>query len=339
MKAKKQLKIKRYNLNFVVINFVIAVVIIRLNVYIRSQTVVEVSIKNGIQQIETVRKFSAIFDELMVISIIILVTSLLYSIYVLSKENRKVSKRLQVLVDQFNEVGLSKISDIDPILTEFDMQVIDAWNRSVSEIDYLNELREKYFKNMVHDLKTPIQVLAMNIQLLKLDVENENLDSMVEELKVLEKSVNNYLMIEKITFFEKVNMSKVDIDEYFEHLTIRYSKLNFDITSYNLNENKYINTDKLMFSRITENISENALKYGIGRSMEIEIYDNKIIFSNLIDPTSKVGDIFSEKRNYSIMGNGLGVDIINTYVKLLNWTIHSEQKDNYFIVILEINST
>lgn len=292
----------------------------------------------GSQVITVTETYAEYFAILSKLSFSIFLVSLIISMVILYRENKNISTRLDVLVNEFNDAGMSSIECENPILTEYDLQIINAWNRSVNEIEQLNELREKYFKNMVHDLKTPIQILAMNIEMLKLKYEsNEYAEAIENELSILERSVTNYLMIEKITFFQNICRSEININTYFDNIKMRYAQLNFSVEIFNYHQNNYINTDKAMLNRIIENLVDNAIKYGAKQMMSIVISPTTIELINSVGPDVQLGNIFKEGRKYSIMGNGLGVEIIKTYITLLEWEINAEQTGNDFIVTISMS--
>ncbi len=319
-------------------NFVIIILFIIINVYIHSQTVIMVDNIDGASVLKVTKKYSEHFQMLTIISLIIIIGCMSTSMVILVVDNLRVNERLNALINQFDGVGLSKLSDHNPVLTEYDKRIIAAWNRSVSEVDSLNEKRESYFKNMVHDLKTPIQLLSMNIQMIKEDIiGNEYIEALEEELSLLNEMVINFLFIEKITYFEKANKTEVYIEEYFKHITNRYSTLGYTV-EVNLKQKKEtIFTDEMMLSRIVENIIENAVKHGRGESMKVNVYDNRIEFVNKVKEYDNIGDIFKRKRSYSIIGNGLGTEIINTYINLLEWSISSQQFDGEFQVVIKFS--
>lgn len=333
MKSDNHVKVKRNGFRILLINTILIIIVITFNIVIRNKTTISVDLDEGTQIVSAIKTYGDYFELISNVSIAILGISLIVSMFILYKENKHVSKRLEVLVNKFDQVGLSKVEVNNPILTEYDKQILNAWNRSVNEIDYLNELREKYFKNMVHDLKTPIQILTMNIEMIKFDYpENKYVLAVEEELKQLEKSVTNYLMIEKITFFESVNNVEVNIDAYFHNIIYRYKLLDCNISFYNYSGHSVLSLDQSMVNRIFENIVDNAIKYGIGRDVLIVITENTFEIINTVAENEEIGDIFSQERTYSLLGNGLGVEIINTYIRLLNWSIESYKVKDKFIV-------
>lgn len=327
--------LKPTKIKVAILNFAIVFLTIAINLYIKSINVVNVELANGSQTISYVEKYADYYDVINYITFAILLLCVIITVVSIIIDNRKIIKRFNYLVSLFENVGLSKIRPDKSKLTEYDMQVVDAWNSSIEEISQLNELREKYFKNMVHDLKTPVQLLKMNVEMLEFDQgDNEYLTALSDELKNLEKNINNYLLVEKITFFEKVQKEQFLISDYFSYQIKRYKKLEFDVI---INTNvSAINADRKMFGRIVENIIDNAMKYGSEKKIYIDIDAEKMTFTNKVD-TTNLGNIFVQKRNYSVSGNGLGIEIINTYIRLLGWKVSSEQIDNQFIVTIDLN--
>lgn len=332
---KQHKKVQTHNLKIVIINLIITTVVVILNIYIRAEKQIVVKIEDQARYLSVVNTYGDYIKIISYISVIALIVCIIVSVYMLMSYNKALADRHNTLVGYFEQVGLSKIDVHDPILTDYDLQVIDSWNESVKKIDCLNELREKYFKNMVHDLKTPIQILKMNIRMLSIDLpDNEYAEAIKEELEILEKSVTNYLILEKITFFEKVNLQSLEFDKYFNHIKERYNNMDFEINTFEINNTKLILTDETMFTRIVENLIENAIKYSSEKSIDIYLENETLIFVNKVDSKENIGNIFTGARKYSRMGNGLGVEIINTYIKQLNWSISSSHEKNEFQVFI-----
>lgn len=310
-------------------------VIILLNAFIRSITVVHVYVEDGVQTISMVNKYYNYFQLLTVISLLIILVCFLGSIVILSYQKNKVSQKYAYLVKLFDDIGISKIEINNTLLTEYDMGIINAWNNSIDEIEKMHQSRERYFKNMVHDFKTPIHLLKSNVQMYNLEYEpNEYVDSIAIETVNLEKTVTNYLIIEKISFFEKVNKEYINPIKFFDPFVQRFSKLDLQI-EVTLIKATYIYSDRKMLSKIVENICENAMKYRSHGSLTIIISDTDIKFINFIDEQKEVGNIFANQRKYSRSGNGLGTEIISTYANLLEVKVSSKQVDNKFVVTIE----
>lgn len=313
--------------------FVITIIIV-VNVLIRSVTIVHVYVEDGVQTISMVNKYYNYFQVMTVVSLVIVLVCFLGSIVILSYQKNQVSKKYNYLVNQFENIGLSKIEVTNSLLTDYDMGIITAWNNSVDEIEKMHLSRERYFKNMVHDLKTPIQLLKSNIQMYNLEHEpNQYVDSIAIETVNLEKTVMNYLLIEKIAFFEKVNKEYINPIKFFDPFIRRFDKLDLQI-EITLIRATYIYSDRKMLTKIVDNLCENAMKYRSSGPLTVVVTDKTITFSNKVDPEKKLGNIFVNERSYSNTGNGLGSEIISTYVGLLEWKVSSKQVDQHFIVTI-----
>lgn len=326
----------QFTFRLFIIDTVVVLSVLLFNIYIRSITVVKFATSGETQEILMVRKYADYFPTITLISVVIIIVTLIVSLLLLNNEQKRVKRRLSVLVNLFRQIGLTEIDAIDPILTDYELQVIDAWNDSVHEINHQKDQREKYIKGMVHDLKTPIQILKANARMFLLEFgDNEYVDAIRDELELLERTILKYLVVEKITYFEKVTLTHENIADYFEKIISRYQKLGFAITIKYLNTYNYFNVDKQMLSKIIVNIIENAMKHGVEKSMEIVIDDQQINFTNRIADDLEISNIFNaKKRYYSTNGNGLGIDIIKTYTKLLKWHVSSSKSGDKFTVEL-----
>lgn len=317
-----------------VANFVWVIFLIIINVGIRSITIVQVQVLDGSQILSYVPKYSQYFRVLNWITVCLLFAALIISLVMISHDKKKIVKAHNDLINLFDNIGLNPITTNIKNFNSADQSVIKAWNNSVLEISNLNMLREKYFKNMVHDLKSPVQLLKMNIDLFKLDDDdNHYVNAIEEELQYLEKNINNYLLVEKITYFEKVKLEQLELSSFLSQQVFRFKKLDF-VINYQLYV-EVIETDVMMFERIVENIIDNAIKYGMNSELNITVEKKYILFENPICASSQLGNIFEAERAYTNTGNSLGVDIIKTYIKLLEWKICSQQKGDIFQIKIE----
>lgn len=338
MYSKLRRASKRFpNLIILLANAIVVTMVVITNVYIRSLTTVNIETVEGVKKVAVVKAYYQYFHLLTTTSILIVVTCLSISIYILIYQRRQVEKRLNALTSQFSNVGISKISRDNQLFTDDELVVIDTWNSNVDIIEKQVKDREKYLNLMVHDFKVPIQILKSNVQLYNLKhEENKYINAIHDELLDLERDVLTYLVVEKINHFEKTDLQRCDLKQLFNQVSYRYNGLGFDVLVAIKTEDYVIETDITMLLKIVDNIIENAMKHGCGTWINLAVHDDRIEFINQID-TNDVGDIFScEKRHLSANGNGLGVEIIKTYANLLGYCVSSHTEDNQFIVTLEI---
>lgn len=333
----KSTKKKNRSLNgLYIFAILIVIVIVVINTIIRSVTVVQVRYDQGEKVIVELKKYADVFPLLTQISIIAFFVIIVIILLFTAKSNYHNKKRLEELTRIFESVGLDKVDTENSILDTSDLIVIEAWNRSIEEVTSINEKREKYFSQMIHDLNTPIQILKMNAKMNILKDDKKYAQVIEDQLKELERRISNFLYIEKISYFEKPDFRPIVMQTYLKEIGEWFKVLSIDITvNYASKEIVYI-TDKAMYGKILQNLIENAIKYGRDKRIVINVTDNKLEVINYIADDLELGNIFAEKkRYYSQNGNGLGVEIIKTYANLLNLQIESETSDGKFIVTIK----
>ncbi len=243
-----------------------------------------------------------------------------------------------MITSLFSNVGFNKIEVADSILTEHDLVIIDAWNKSINEIIHLTNKREQYFSFMVHDLKKPVHILQADLELYdSQDDIMELITKLNEELSYLEYEITKYLHIEKISFFEKANLKERNITKLLTKYADEYKKLGLDIKIIDELNEKTILTDEVMLDKIVANLCQNAYKYSSNMQLNIILRDGELKFVN--ESTNKIltQDIFDMgSRQFSDSGNGLGSQIICKYIQLLNWEISSSFINETFEVKIKL---
>lgn len=335
--SRPKLKSKSIGIRLFVIDSILVLAILLTNVYLRSVSTVKVVATATGEQISVVKRYYEYFGIITIVSIVSLALILVISLYFLVKEHRIAVQRLEQLATAFTNIGIAKVTITNQIFTDEDLRIINAWNDSVELIEKQVNDREKYLKAMIHDFKTPIQIIKSNIQLhnVKLGT-NQYVEAVNDEVSDLERNVLNYLVVEKINHFEQVTITELNTSTFFKQIVDKYSKLQYTINLKFLLEVK-LQTDINMFTKIIDNIIENGMKHGSENQLEVVIEENTISFINKIDCVPFTNNIFEgEQRHLSSNGNGLGVEIIKTYCKLLNYDISSSIKENQFIVTLKL---
>lgn len=306
------------------------------NGIIRSITVVQVQYNHGEKAILEVKKYHGLFPLLTALSLFVLFILLLISLIVTVRTNNYNKKRLTELRRLFESVGIERIDTNNPILDESDLIVIESWNKSVEEVEVVNQKREKYFSQMIHDLNAPIQILKMNAKMNTLKDDKKYALTIEQQLRELEGRISNFLHIEKISYFEKPEFKPVMMEPYLNQIAERFEVLSVDMTINYMSKNTEYLTDKVMYEKIIQNLIENAIKYGTNKKITINVTENKLQVINDVADDTTIDNIFIEKeRKYSQTGNGLGVEIIKTYAKLLKLRIESKTANNKFIVTIE----
>ncbi len=193
----------------------------------------------------------------------------------------------------------------------------------------------KFGMMVAHEIKNPLGIIKGATQVLKKDevsqeVKEEMINFIEDEVKRLDTLVREFMAISKT---KNPELKKIDIKEFFENLVEKINLLSPDvniITEFKC-EKKYKWTDPELLTQIITNLIKNSIEaeattinlfcYEQNNSWIIEISDNGIgINENEIE---KIFEPFYTKKD---KGTGLGLVIVNNYVKLLNGKISVKSK-------------
>lgn len=117
----------------------------------------------------------------------------------------------------------------------------------------------------------------------------------------------------------------------------KYANLDYQVNYDDIDEDTEVLIDQYMFEKILVNLIDNAMKYGSDDKISITKTGNIIYFKNKISTYLQNENIFETKtRRHSLNGNGLGVEIIKTYINLLGWSISSNTIENEFVVRIQM---
>ena len=238
------------------------------------------------------------------------------------------------------------------------------------KIHEVDELKFRFFTNISHEFKTPITLILTPIEkLLK--------ESHTEENKVLltiiRKNAQSLLnMVNEILDFRKLDLNKMnlsvsagDIIPMMKDICLSFSSLaadksiKFTFTTY-LKELQ-MDFDPEKMSKIMINLISNAFKYteeghidvSIGITEEIQTGAKKQLCIKISDTGIGIENKYQEKifdrffrveqlQKNNQTGTGVGLHLVNEYVKLHNGTISVESfigKGSIFTVLIPIDTT
>lgn len=217
--------------------------------------------------------------------------------------------------------------------------------KMLNESKEFNDIIRKFFTNMSHELKTPVNVIYSAVQTINLDkFKDEDEKKFQSYLKVMKqnclrmmKLINNFIDITKLeSGTMKLNKRNSDIVEVVEGIVqsvANYIKSSDVEIVFDTNvEEKVMGFDEDNIRRILLNLISNSIKFS-----------NKKIYVCLIDkvdsvvikvkdngkgiPKDKLDIIFEcfGKANYSLSrqgeGSGIGLYLVKSFVELYNGKI------------------
>ena len=228
-------------------------------------------------------------------------------------------------------------------------------------------MKEEFYSNISHELRTPINVIYSALQLNDVYLANNQINKINKNNNVimqnclrLIRTINNFIDSNKLSEgYLDMHCKFYNIVEIVENVVIScnfYMKLKNTKLTYDPEcEEIYLLCDKSHIERIMLNILSNSLKYGKDNGniyVTTKIYNNESIVIEVVNdaesiPENKRKEIFDKftKINTSLNrpseGSGLGLYLTKGLVELHNGKISidaGEEFGNIFKIILPYNT-
>ena len=197
-------------------------------------------------------------------------------------------------------------------------EVADAFYTAVMQIKKLNESRQLFLRNIMHELKTPITKGRITAEMIPEDKYQKRLISVFEKLEEL---INEFAAVEEATSGKKLNI--VDVYLISELIDEAINLAMIDKKSIKIYGDKEleIKVNFKLFSIAIKNIIDNGIKYSTDKFVEIYIKENSLEFhtkgENLEQDLSFYIEPFSKGSNAK-QSFGLGLYIVDNIIKSHN---------------------
>ena len=273
---------------------------------------------------------------------------------VISKINGKDKNKEMFLIDVDTYNKILYIHDIS------DLNENKKLKEELEEYLKVDEIKKKFFANISHEFKTPINVIFSALQVNDIHIKDNNLKGIAKNSKIIKqnclrliRTINNFIDANKISEgYITPNLKVYNIVEIIENTANLCNKYinQFDNTLIFDSEEEeiYVLCDKEMIMTIILNIISNSVKYSIKGGwikIYIEICDEESINVKIknnglkIDPNTvpyifdkftKLNKAFNRLRE----GSGLGLFLTKGLVELQNGKIRliSSEEGNEFII-------
>jgi len=266
----------------------------------------------------------------------------------ISKDNTKIREFIHLLVKDiaFKKDNIVKIGDN---FFEVNIEIIRLYRNKPMILIVLEDftlemkvydMKEDFFRSIVHDIRTPILNMQGYIKLLSYS-NDENIKKYIEGLKTESDTI--YRMLENILDVSrienrsiKVEVKEINLKDLLKDIAKRFeirAKIKDLYFNVELGDEKpiIITGDEELLRRAIENILTNAFKYTDkgGVSLKLEINEK---ISIIISDTGKgiekekIKSIFDKFKNASSSGFGLGLSIAKAMLELNKASIDVESK-------------
>lgn len=261
-------------------------------------------------------------------------------------------KKINQQIDYKNQTGSHFEVAIQSSLPAV-KQLQNKINALYATIDQTKETslhKEKEMQTMMsgisHDIRTPLTSMRGYLRLLEqtnnelekqkylqtIDFRLESLQSILEDLFIHSKiNDSDYqLTMEDIEIYPLV--CKILASFYYD-----FEKKNVEPIITFSNERFILHSNKELFTRMVQNIINNALKHG-DNYFEIKEIDGTLIFVNNIkdqdniDPKRLFDRFYKADLSRHNDSTGLGLSIVKNIVMLHNWKIEADLKENQLAI-------
>lgn len=221
---------------------------------------------------------------------------------------------------------------------------------NVTEQHNSMKMRQEFFSNVSHELKTPITSIRGYSELLEAGVINDEgakkkaLDKIHDEVDNMSNLINDILMISRLenkdidVIKHPVHLMPL-VDEIVDTMQVEIDKRHLTVTK-NLEDITYISNHQHMY-QLLSNLITNAIKYNVENgSITIEAHQSEtniiIVVSDTGRGISKIdqGRVFErffrcdQGRDKETGGTGLGLAIVKHIVQYYHGNIHLSSKLN-----------
>ena len=224
------------------------------------------------------------------------------------------------------------------------------------ELQQINQMKDKYFNNISHDLRSPLNVVLGHIQLAQLD-QNEMQE---QQLSLAERAVLRLrTLIEQITLLITINKKGLKLDfvasnlisfihDQIEPLRYQAESKDIQITFQPTEELLEVDFDPGQFFRVVQNLLTNAIQHtpkGGKIAVDVLTEEDKVTiqFANtgdLIDPevALRIFDRYFSMKTARSSGMGIGLELTKEIVELHQGSIEvlTENDMNCFRITMPV---
>lgn len=255
---------------------------------------------------------------------------------------RKYASRLEHLVDERTEALQSIVSQLQDAKEEVSL--------SLEKEKELNQLKSRFVSMASHEFRTPLSSIQLSASLIEKyaqEYANPNISKHVGKIKVgvgnLTNILNDFLSLERLESDKiKPQVAEFDLVKLAEEIAEEMqlvTKQNQTIIYQHTGKTSMVTMDTGLLKNCIINLISNAIKYS-GENTFIEFNTELTNESCLVtikddgigipinDHKHLFEPFFRANNTGSIPGTGLGLNIVNRYIHLMNGEIEFESAEN-----------
>ena len=269
-------------------------------------------------------------------------------IHDLSKE-KEAEESLKRYAGELEELVENRTKSLKEMLHELEVAKEEA-NTSLEKEKDLNKMKSRFVSMASHEFRTPLSSMQLSAVLIEKYLQTSDNIQILKHLHKIKNAIaslnsilNDFLSLEKLdTGIVKPHYDSFDIVKFSEELTEEMqliTKENQIIIYQHTGSESEINLDQNLLRNCLMNLMSNAIKYSGEHTLiefSTEINEDRYVFSvkdNGIgipegDQSGLFQPFFRAHNIGNIPGTGLGLNIVQRYVDLMDGRVHFESKSD-----------
>lgn len=267
-------------------------------------------------------------------------------IHDLSKE-KEAEESLKRYASELEELVENRTKSLKKMLHELEKAKEEA-SMALEKEKQLNRMKSRFVSMASHEFRTPLSSMQLSAVLIEKYLQTSDNIQILKHLHKIKNAIaslnsilNDFLSLEKLdTGIVKPHFDSFDIVKFSEELTDEMQLITKEdqiIIYQHTGSESEINLDQNLLRNCLMNLMSNAIKYSGEHTLiefSTEINEDRYVFSvkdNGIgipeeDQSGLFQPFFRAHNIGNIPGTGLGLNIVQRYVNLMDGRVHFESK-------------
>lgn len=247
-------------------------------------------------------------------------------------EMRRVARPLNRLSHAVQELGRGK--DPEPLAADGPREIAalaEAFNRLTGDLREMAENRTVMIAGISHDLRTPLTRLSIAVEMLDETSNPQLVAGVRRDLDAMNALISQFLQFSK--GLEEIVPVQVDLWQVIASLADDLKREGTELVLHRNDPPCVYFTDPVALQRVLENLLKNAIQYGVGAPVDVNLFCSKNAVSieicdrgpgipaELVERAFRPFHRLQASRSNGVGGSGLGLAISRRLAVKHGWTI------------------
>jgi len=222
-------------------------------------------------------------------------------------------------------------------------------NEALEKEKELNELKTRFVSMASHEFRTPLATIMSSLSLVKAygdkgehEKQNKHIQKIKNSIGDLTDILNDFLSVSKLEEGKvEFVLQNLNIKEFIEKIIAELSALCKENQSivYKHKGDEFFQLDPKLMKHVLFNLISNAVKFSpenVAIEIESNISNNQLIIEvkdkgigiSKEDQKHLFERFFRARNASNIQGTGLGLNIVSSYVEMMNGIVTVESEEN-----------